>query len=84
MQGPKRDEYSPDRSSSSRTDAPINPLPTGSPPESSPESPYVSSSIQSEREPDIQPDIPASESDSDPVPNGSATRELQPNRDPIP
>ena len=81
MQGPKRDEYSPDRSSSSRTDAPINPLPTGSPPESSPESPYVSSSIQSEREPDIQPDIPASESDSDPVPNESATSELQPNRE---
>lgn len=50
MQGPKRDECSPDRYSSSRADAPINPSPAGSPPESSPESPCVSSTS-----PELQP-----------------------------
>ncbi len=89
MKEPKKDEYSPDHPSSSRADAPINHTPAGSPPESTLESPLdspsesslVSSSIQSERDPDIQPDLLAQGSDSAPVPNGSATAEIKPNRD---
>jgi len=70
LQEPGKEDYSSDRQSNSSADTSIKPSPAGSP--------SASPSIQSEKE----PDIPTSDSDSVPVPNGSATSpEMQQTRE---